>query len=273
MDLSLSLHAIRDLFSFPFKDPRWVSKFLIGTGILLAGFVIPVLPWLIVWGYIARVIRAGAANEDPTHLPEWDDWGDLLMDGLRQFGVVLCYILPAAIIMGIGWTIYTAGIFSITGYENDPYSGPGRAVFFIFAMLVLFLSMGIGLLLILLAVLVMPAAQAHTAVNRRFSAAFNLSGWWRILRANLSGFLIGAGTFVVLQTLLGFVFQFLYMTLVLCLFAPFLMFPASLYIMIVSYRIIGQAYWEGRQKSATKLESGPPAPAELKIADGTAEGI
>jgi hypothetical protein len=268
MDLSLSTRAIKNLFSFPFHDPKWRSKFLIGAGITLSAMIIPILPLLIVWGYIARLIRAGAANEDAAHLPEWEDWGDLMMDGLRQLGIVLVFILPSVVVLGAGWLFYMVGILSISGVENGSSAAGGRIAFMLFSMLIFFASMGISMLLSLAAWLVMPAAQAHAAIQRRFAAAFDVAGWWPVLRTNFSGFIIGAGLFVVLEILLMIVFQFLYMTLVLCLFAPLILFPASFYIMIIVYRVIGQAYGEGSQKVRAK-SSVPIGPAPLIETPGT----
>ena len=56
------LTAIQEIFSFPFRDPQWKNKFVIGGVVTLAGMAIPVLPWLALLGYGARIARSSAAE-------------------------------------------------------------------------------------------------------------------------------------------------------------------------------------------------------------------
>jgi Protein of unknown function (DUF4013) len=260
MDLSASTRAIKNLFSFPFQDPAWKNKFLIGCGVSLAGIIIPVIPSLFALGYIARLMRMGANNEDAARLPVWDDWGDLFMDGLRQFGVIFLFTLPAMIIMGAGWLLYIFGMVSITGGAHDPSRVGGQTIFMLVSMAIFFLAISAGLLLSLAAWLVMPAAQVHVAVNHRFGALFDVAGWWRLLRANFGGFMIASGMFFVLMMGLGLVSQLLYFTMVLCLLIPLIALPASFYTLLVVYRLAGQAYGEGSAKAASAVLPAPVAP-------------
>lgn len=248
MDLSLSTHSVKNLLSFPFHDPEWKSKFLIGAAVSFAGVVVPVVPWLAIWGYVARLIRAGAANEDAAHLPVWDDWGELFTDGLRQFGVIMICLLPALVLMLGGWLFYMTGMVSFTTSGHNQASANGSALFMFASMIVFFIAMGLGSLLTLAAWLVMPAAQARVAVERRFSAAFEAKEWWRVLRANLGGFLLASGSFFVLQFTLAIIFQFFYMTVCLCPIGMLAMLPAGFYTLLIVYRLAGQAYGEGSAK-------------------------
>ena len=53
MDLTIGLQSMKHLFSFPFHDPRWKNKLLIGAGLIFVGFFIPVISpgcrWLAIW--------------------------------------------------------------------------------------------------------------------------------------------------------------------------------------------------------------------------------
>jgi hypothetical protein len=257
MDLSLSTRAIKDLISFPFHDPEWKSKFLMGIGVTFAGTFFPIVPWLAVWGYIARVLRAGAANEDAAHLPVWDEWGEMLMDGLRQFGVAMIFLLPSVVISVFGWVLYMVGVMSFSFSANNQSEMGARGAFMFVSMIIFFTSIGLGTLLSVAAWLVMPAAQAHAAVQRRFSAAFEVRDWWRIFRANLSGFLLAGVLFFVLEITLMLVFQFFYVTVCLCPIGLLALFPGAFYIFLLVYRLVGQAYGEGLAKVGAP--AAPPA--------------
>ncbi|MFN2244903.1 MAG: DUF4013 domain-containing protein, partial [Anaerolineae bacterium] len=75
-------------FTFVFDDKDWVVKVLIGIGILVAGLV---LSWLIIPGILAGLLLSGYALEitrrvirgEVEVLPAWEDWGQLLIDGLQ----------------------------------------------------------------------------------------------------------------------------------------------------------------------------------------------
>lgn len=78
-------------FSFPFKDPAWVSKFLLGSvSMMLCIFVIG---FFILAGYFVQVTQRVMRRES-NPLPEWDDIGVKLVVGFKYCVVHLVYILP-----------------------------------------------------------------------------------------------------------------------------------------------------------------------------------
>jgi hypothetical protein len=262
MNLDHSLQAVRDIFNFPFRDPKWQEKLLIGSALMFGGFIIPILPWLVVLGYMARLMRAGERNSDPSVLPEWTDWGDLFMDGLRQFGVSFLIGLPVAAVILVGQGIYLVTLMGTTnrgGFSGGAANGMALLV----AMLVFFVSIGLGTVLGIGSWLLMPPAMAHVAVRREFSAFFRVGEWWRILRANLGGFLATlffiAGMYVVMM----FGFQILYMTIILCLAIPLLIAPVSFFVMVVYARLTGQAYGAGQRKLNQIAEPATPEAAPV----------
>lgn len=82
----------RASFSFMVGQRDWLRKVLIG-GLLL---FVPIVGWLFVAGYVVGLIRGVARGSE--ELPEWEDWGDLLTQGLFIFVALLVYSIPGAIL-------------------------------------------------------------------------------------------------------------------------------------------------------------------------------
>src|SRR5262245_17443241 len=91
-------YNLNDLVVFPLEDSEARKRFLVGCLIYLAGFFIPILPWLITSGYNAIIIRQVLNGEKP-HLVPWDNWEELLKDGARLFGIGLVYSIPLLILL------------------------------------------------------------------------------------------------------------------------------------------------------------------------------
>ena len=99
-----------ELFRFPLDDPRWKNKAVIGGLLVLLGsFIYPL--FLPVYGYAVRIMRQTIEGRQAS-LPEWDDWGELWLDGLRYFAVILGYLLPVFIIYGCASVIWIPFAFS-----------------------------------------------------------------------------------------------------------------------------------------------------------------
>jgi hypothetical protein len=71
------------------KDPKWITKVLIG-GLLS---IIPIVGQLIVGGYYIRTVQQIQGGND-SGLPEWGQWGDDLVRGLKLFGIVIVWLIP-----------------------------------------------------------------------------------------------------------------------------------------------------------------------------------
>jgi hypothetical protein len=82
--------------SFIFQDPRWVTKVLI-CGLL---FLVPIIGWLLIGGYMLRLIH-NVIIGDPVPLPEWNNWGGDLAGGLKAFVVYFIWGIPLWIVQGI----------------------------------------------------------------------------------------------------------------------------------------------------------------------------
>lgn len=89
--------------SFVFEDKRWLEKTLIG-GLILLGTL--VLSWTIIglfvgvgllYGYMIEVVR-NVRRGEAYPLPEWDNWGDKIVLGLKYLVVYLIWSLPLLIV-------------------------------------------------------------------------------------------------------------------------------------------------------------------------------
>lgn len=87
-------------FTFVTEDPKWVTKILIGGGLILAG-IVTLVGWLftfpVVGGYMIMTTR-NVINGNPQPLPEWDDFGNKWIEGFKGWVVTLVYSLPAIVI-------------------------------------------------------------------------------------------------------------------------------------------------------------------------------
>ena len=86
-------------FGFVFEDDQWVTKLLIAAAITLLGTVLffliipPILAAILLNGYGLWIVRRVIRGESPV-LPDWDDWGQLFIDGLMVAIIELVYALP-----------------------------------------------------------------------------------------------------------------------------------------------------------------------------------
>lgn len=96
--------------SFIFEDRSWIVKMII----LGALFLVPIIGWLLIGGYLLRLL-SNVINGDANPLPEWNNWGGDIGGGLKAFIVGLVWSIPSAILQGIASAADTA-IFSLIGW-------------------------------------------------------------------------------------------------------------------------------------------------------------
>jgi hypothetical protein len=260
---AFSTRGLRSLFSYPLRKAGWEKKMLILTGFYLGGLVIPVFPWLFAYGYTAEIIRRAVQGDDPE-LPDWNNWNDLLMDGLRLAGILLIYTIPLFLIFGFGFASYFGTIFlSVLGATSRSEAWIPLSFFPAFSALMCSLICG-TIFAVFLGIL-MPAAITHVVVKRSFTSFFHFGGWWQILRANLGGYII---FFVLLGGIL-FIWQIIYsliawtfILLPVALFLPILAIP---YVSTITAVIFGRIYREAQETIA--LDTTPPAAEQSPTAE------
>jgi len=152
-------------FSYPFQDPNWVKKLLIGIVML----VIPFVGWLILYGYILRTVRNVARGSD-TPLPEWDDFGGDLVLGFKGAVAGVVWALPGTILNGC-----TQAFSTLASRTEDTASLSALAV----------ASLCFGCLSFLASVAtnyVVPLPLSRLAVSGKLSSAFALPDIFREVR-------------------------------------------------------------------------------------------
>lgn len=259
MSEAATIPSLKVIFRFPFQGPNWRSRFIVGTALLFAGFLVPIVPGIFVYGYVLRVMGQ-ALNGEGLSLPAWDDWGRLAMDGLRGMVISLLYLLPAMIVFFGGMALYfTSSVFFpllMGAAEEAGEVALGAPLLLLASMAIMFVSMFIGSVLFVVGAIPLPVATAHFVVQDKLSAAFRVREWWPLLQVNKLGYFIG---WVVVAGLMGisyFVSMMTYYTCLCCLI-PFLGAPIGFYMSLVSAALFGQTYRE----SAAILASREPVPS------------
>ncbi len=239
--------SLQAALRYPFQGEGWQGRFAVGAGLLLAGFIVPILPVLFVYGYLLRILRAAIDGFEPS-LPPWDDWGALLKDGFKAFLVGFLYLLPATAVFTLGLGLYCGTFLALPIFMGDsstPETDALLGMLFLIGFASLFVSMALGSLLALAGAIPVPAALGTLVRRGTLSAAFRWGELRRVLSANPWGYLIA---WLLVGGLMGvtyFLSLVLYYTLILICFLPFLLVPVWYYVMLVGAALFGQAYREG----------------------------
>ena len=253
MTTSFTSDNLQALAMFPFSDPRWKSKFLIGGLLSLAGYIIPFVPLIFVYGYCAQIMRRIIVEKGEPFLPEWDDWGKFFQDGVKLFGAGLIYSLPGLILFCGGYGLFFATAIG-SGVASEAASADSSPLISLIPLLGFagwFGGFGLGMLLMLVGMVILPVAAGHVIATDQFAAAFRLREWWPIFQANLSGYVI---TYVLLfgfWMVLNFAVQILSLTIIFCCLLPFVMGFVMMYTLIIASVLFGQAYQLGAAKLAS----------------------
>lgn len=250
MTSNFSTHGIRNILTYPFQDPKAASKLAVACALAFAGYFIPVIPYLCLLGYFYEIMHRAIIGDGALALPDWDNWDRLLKNGLKYLGVSLVYLVPGMIIIVFGLLVYFIAIFGQIAASNHSSNGPVFPIFM--GMGVLFTSQIVGLVLALVAGVLLSVGLGNLVARDRFSAGFAFRELWRVFRANFAGYLVSYIFLIGISSLLIFIMQMLYMTLVLCALIPLLSVPASLYIGLLANGLYARAYRE----SADRLNEG-----------------
>lgn len=149
--------TLEDAINYPRNREEPLQTILIGGVLSLLGFLF--VPLLFVAGYLMRVL--GHTIADDPEPPTFDDWGDLLMDGVRALVVGFVYVLIPAIVFGasVGGLAVEA---VLTGDVSAGTIAGSLAGFFLSSLL--FLG----------AWYVLPAALANAVSEDRLGAGFSI---------------------------------------------------------------------------------------------------
>jgi len=240
------MNNFQETLFFPVRDAEALKQFLIACVIMLAAFIIPILPVILLTGYTTRIMRQIIHEKKAPSMPEWQgsDWSEMFMDGLRLYGAQLVLTLPLLILMGCGIVSIFAGSAGFAAFadEGSRSLAPIGGLLFVLGVIIFslfgILSLPYGIIL--------TAAQAHVAARRSFSAAFEFKEWWTIFRQAIGQFIIAYIMIMAASFIFAFVLQIAMITIVLICIVPFLMIPYSVYLMLVTNTLYSQAYVTGQ---------------------------
>jgi hypothetical protein len=198
-------------FTFAFDDPDWIRKILIGGLMYILSFLL--IGIFFIFGYAARLARNVAAGV-ARPLPEWDDWSNDLVEGLKLFVIVIIYYAPVVAIALVG-----LGGSAALGVFADESGADGAA-----ALAGGMFSIGMCLLYVLaLAIaVVLPAALTLAVMRRSFGAAFDFRTVFAYIGENGTNYVLA----IVVHFIAGFLAQFGF--ILLCIGLLFTAFWAQL---------------------------------------------
>lgn len=189
-----------DALRYPWTGEDRLETIVVGGVLGLLGFL--VVPVFLVLGYLVRVVRrVGEGDEAP---PAFDDWGKLLVDGLKAFVVALVYGLVPAVVL----TVAALALFVPATFVEE--TGPGAPaetgttvdpVGLVVALAVVALALGVTLA----ALYLLPAGVAALARTGRFGAAFSPSELRRIGLSGryATGWLVAVGISILASVVAG----------------------------------------------------------------------
>ncbi len=176
---------INKAFTYISEDENWITK--LGWSVLIG--MVPILNFALI-GYQIELTRNVAAGKERP-LPEWDNLGDKIIDGLRFIGAVFVYLLPVFVlqIIILLFVFIATGMFSTPPYTSgSAYASPPTGLFVMYAAALLCL-MPYSLLIKLM----WPIFTIQIARRRSIASAFYLREIWGLMRAQMGNTLLVIG--------------------------------------------------------------------------------
>lgn len=251
--MNLTSDNLQRLLAFPFRGPDWPTRLGIGALLIVAGWVIPIVPWLIVTGYAAQIARRVAMEGAEPELPAWTDWSAYLIDGFKVFAARFVMALPFVLVFMLAYGLIFGG--TLAGVLVGEAGGSDtRELGALVAVLSSLAGTGLFLLaipLILAISLVLPVPSMHVIVTGQIGAIFRFGEWWPILRADIGAWAIGYLLLIAVGLIINLVTSFAMATIILCFVLPFVMIAYMVYSILVTEVVFAQAYRSASQKLAT----------------------
>lgn len=237
---------IAKALTFITEDERWLEKLAIGVGIvLISSFLAPVLIGLlgffIVAGYAIRLLQ-NVRDGQARPLPEWNQWSEDFVRGLKIAVVTLIWALPLFVVvvpMGVGIAL----------------ADSGREAAEIFGGLILFGSLSLTVLYGLVVAFLTPGFTIAFARDEEIRSGLQLTEIWQWTQQHLGQVLLIGIVYLAASFALGLVAMIT--GLLLCGVGLLVTMPLStLVIMLFQHHLYGQLAREGTQ---------PVAPAAAPI--------
>jgi hypothetical protein len=248
---------------FPFDDARWKNKALVGGAMTFVAatvsfpFFFLMLPVL---GYGIRIMKRTARGEEAS-LPEWDNWGELFMDGLKQWAVSIVYGLPVVVIfscligtMMVGMIGGTAMLDEMSRAEAALASGLGIVGFYSILFLTYAVLFIIGIPLAYLG----AVAVSRMAATGELSAAFEFGEVMKLARSGFRHYAIAVIAYLAVYFAGSIVATVLIYTLCLSCLYPFALAATVMYSITMFGATFGEAYYRTTREKVDLTELTPP---------------
>jgi hypothetical protein len=176
--------------TYVFDDPQWIQKMLLGALFSLASIIL--IGIFIVYGYMARLVRQVIEGVERP-LPDWNNVGDYIGEGVKLFIATLLYGAPVFILIVL--TI-PFSIISDASNLDDAARFAGGAM-----------SAGLGCLIGPLALMMaiwVPAALLRAMATGEFSAAFDFAAIAAFLKNNAINYLLAYVVWILARFVAGF---------------------------------------------------------------------
>lgn len=182
-------------FSFMFEDKQWISK--LGLGALLTFVPILNFAWT---GYMVALIRNVMADAQEP-LPNWDDFGKKLTDGLMLAVAGLVYALPIIIVfcLPLSFMIVPAILAGESDFQGIAEAVAGFGTVLFFCLLCVFIMYTLVLSVVYPAIMVLYAREGTLASCFKFREVFNL------ISKNMTPFLTAWGVNIAVSLGVSFV--------------------------------------------------------------------
>ena len=249
----------KETFTWFSKDPEWKNKFLIGSLMFLAGYIVPIIGWLgmfVALGYSLAIWRAQLRGETPV-LSQWDKYEINFLDGLKATLASFLYYLPPFVASAAAFLFLFSGIafavFTTSGLDRAASIAAWTPL--LTGYLGFFVTFLLAGILSLIAAIPCAIAVGQYVRTGKISAGYRFGEIRRIFRANASGFI---GALVALWGVgigLSIVIFLLYFTVILCLLNQFVVAPVLFYQTVMWTYLFGSAYREGCVKAGIVLDT------------------
>jgi hypothetical protein len=219
---------VGNAFVYMREDKDWVNKFVVASVLALTFIgLIPLTGWLIEITH--RVIK-----KEPQPIPDWSDFGEYTLSGLKLILLTLVWGLP----MGI---IYFPYIFiSILGplmSEFNPQIAEGPI--FAFFMLTMFCFTPLIFLMQAVLMFFYPAFKGNFATTKDINDGFAFKKIFSMVKANWANYLVVGIIGMWVPSMLATAGMFLF-----CIGY----FPAMVYGLMVGAHLEGQVYLDTQAK-------------------------
>ncbi len=207
---------VNDAIRYPSSD--WKKVIILGLLFLISFLIIPIF---LATGYGFRALKASIAGFD--ELPEFDEWGEMFVDGLKVFVVHIVYMIVPTIIIFAG----VFGSFTMVSPDTGMITNPTAFTGLLGGTVI------IGVILAIILGLIETIAIAHMAYNdSELGAAFRFGeildvisqiGWvdyiiWYIVVGIIAAVIGFIGSFISAIPVIGAIIVVLIITPYIALF-------------------------------------------------------